>query len=369
VTLFSNTYGADVWALNPLNPLNNINETEVIQPAEFLSRRHAKIVARQEALVRKAVAECNQFDNVIFEICNEMSSNLSVNPSPGARANPDAAEMDQWQVEIARTIRESEESLPSRHLISGQGAYTTPAILSAEGLSLTSSFKTLPADIVNVHTFNNTTYEGVAYDIGNFMTGQLRLQGLRDLFLAAAKERKPLNLDEDNAAARFTDVNGWTIHRKRAWTTILSGGHYDMIDFTIQNRLETGTADAQQQLRSWMKHLSVYAHSLDLARSRPLSALVKTSPPHTVASVLGVEGEDYAIYLADAREAADPGLGEGIRGAVGLSLPAGQWEVTILHPITGETLRWGSIEGGESRLELPEFRHDIAVRVKLQEAR
>ncbi|MEO7368740.1 MAG: DUF6298 domain-containing protein, partial [Gemmatimonadaceae bacterium] len=364
VTLFSNTYGADVWALNPLNPLNNINDTEMIVPAEFLSVRHPNLFSRQQALVRKVVAECNPFDNVILEICNEPSSNLAAVPAAGARANPDAVEMDAWQGEIAHIIRETEAVLPLQHLISGQASYTTPAILSSKGLSLTSSFKTMPVDIVNVHTFNNTSYEGTSFDIGNFMTGELRLKGLRELFLATSGERKPLNLDEDNAAARFTDVSGWTIHRKRAWTTVLCGGHYDMIDFSIQNRLETGTPESRAHLRSWMKHLSGFAHSLDLARSRPLKGLVTVAPPNTVVSALGVESEDYAIYVADAREAAEPGCGEAIRGEIVLSLPRGRWRVTTLSPVTGEISSQPSIDGGEAHVELPGFRHDLALRLK-----
>ena len=363
VTLFSNTYQAEVWALNPLNPVNNINGTETIPPAEYISARAPKLFARQQALVRKVVAECNQYDNVFFELCNEPSGDVSTG------SNPDAAEMDRWQVEIAHTVRETEATLPYHHLISGQSSYATPGIFSKEGLSLTPGFKELPVDIVNVHTFNNVTHEGVRYDIGDFMAGKLRLKGLRDLFLATAKERKSLNLDEDNAASRLTDLTGWTIDRKRAWTTILSGGHYDVIDFTIQNRLETGTVEDQRYLRSWMKYLSTFAHSLDLVHARPLPFVVTRTPSHITASVLAVEGRDYAIYLADAREADEPGLGEAIRGDITLSLPDGRWKVTMLNPMTGKTSRRPSINGGETRLKLPEFHHDVAFRVRREHSR
>jgi len=364
VALFSNPYSEEVWALNPLHPLNNINGTESIRPAEFLTTRAPAIFARQQALVRKIVNECNSYDNVILEICNEPFSDLTVTFPPGIRPNPDSAEMDEWQARIAGLIREVEAGLPLRHLIAGQGSYTAPAVYSSHGLSLTSSFDELPVDVVNVHTFENTVYRGVAYDIGGFMTGGLRLQALRDLFVATAGERKPLNLDEDNAAARFTDLQGWTIHRKRAWTTVVSGGHYDMIDFTIQIRLETGTMEAQQHIRSWIKHLSMFVHSMDLVHARPRPDLISQAPPHTVASVLAVEGQEYAIYLADAREVENPGLGDSIRGDVMVSLPPGRWTVTIVDPVTGQESTRPSIDGGMSRLELPEFRHDVAIRIK-----
>ena len=364
VTLFSNTYNPEIWALNPLNPANHINGTETIQPSEYLSMRHPLLLARQQAFARKIVTECNRYDNVLFEICNEPSAKLGA-AEPGKHENPDGAEMDRWQTEIARIVREVEAALPNRHLISGTTAYTAPAILT-EGLSLTDAFKSFPVDVVNVHTYSKTTFAGTTFDIGDFMTGQSRLAGLRDLFLATGGEHKPLNLDEDNAASRFTDVTGWTVHRKRAWTTVLSGGHYDMIDFTIQNRLETGTVEAQQNIRAWMKHLSEFVHSLDLVRARPARGLVRQTPPQTVASALAVPGEDYAVYLADGREAGESGLGEAIHEDSVLSLPPGRWRVSFFDPQTGRSSDGPTVDGGDARVQLPEFRHDITIRIRRQ---
>jgi len=311
------------------------------------------------------VGECNRYDNVILEICNEPSSKLQPPPPAGASTNPDGPEMDRWQTEIAHIIRAEEEALPNHHLISGQTAYTAPAILSAEGLSLTGAFQTLPVDVVNVHTFYNTTFMRKTFDIGDFMNGQTRLQGLRDLFLVTKSERKPLNLDEDNAASRFTDEAGWTVHRKRAWTTILSGGHYDMIDFTIQNRLETGTPEAQRCIRSWMSHLSEFVHSLDLIRARPMPEVVKRAPDSVMASVLAVAGKDYAIYLADAREAADKGSGDEIRGELKVEIPTGKWRITFLDPVSGKTNRSADVDGGLATISLPPFRHDLTLRIQM----
>lgn len=364
VTLFSNTYNSELWALNPLNPLNNINGTETIQPPEYLSRRHPKLRARQQALVRKVVAECNRYDNVIFEICNEPSGSLPGTIPPGTRRNPDAVEMDLWLTEIASTIRDAEATLPNRHLISGQASYTSPPTPPSVGLSLTSSFKAFPVDVVNVHNATTITFEDRFFDLGGFMAAQLRLKELRDLFLATAGERKPLNLDEDNAATRFTDATGWTIHRKRAWTTVLSGGHYDMIDFTIQNRLETGTREAQQHIRAWLKHLSEFVHSLDLVHARPMPESVKGAPDSLVASVLAVEGKDYAIYLADAREGPDKGSGDEVQGSLHVELPAGTWRVRFLNPVTGKITGSASIDGGPATIALPPFHHDLTLRIQ-----
>ena len=41
--------------------------------------------------------------------------------------------------------------------------------------------------------------------------------------------------------------------------------------------------------------------------------MVKAAPDHVIASVLGVENLEYAIYIADVREVTDGGLGDPIR--------------------------------------------------------
>src|SRR5207249_3373507 len=102
------------------------------------------------------------------------------------------------------------------------------------------------------------------------------------------------------------------IHRKRAWTTLLSGGHYDYIDFSIINYCETGTPESQSHIRSWIKYLSEFVHSVDLANARPIIGLLKEQPAHALEVVFGVAGKDYCIYLADERElAAARGLSDG----------------------------------------------------------
>ncbi|MFM2143787.1 MAG: hypothetical protein RLZZ476_2331 [Verrucomicrobiota bacterium] len=373
VTLLADHHKPEIWELNPQHPLNNINKTPVIQPEEYITLRHPALWERQRAFIEKIVRECNGYDNVFFEICNEPQGNF---PQQGGgsvliderqratantRPNPTHQEIDEWQRAVAKVIRDTEAALPKKHLIAGQPAYLAAppyAQFVSEG------FADDMLDIVNVHQMHRTSYGGRFYDISMFMSRQLRLRELRDLFVASAHEKKPLNMDEDNAASRFTNLEGWTIHRKRAWTTVLSGGHYDLIDFTIQNRLETGTPEAQLAIRTWLKHLSTFVHELDLAKARPMPQIVKTAPEHVVASVLGVEDQEYAIYLADAREVTDVGLGDPSHGELNVTLPDGNWQVAFIHPVTGISTDGPSIKGGEARLQLPEFRNDLAITVR-----
>ncbi|MCL4507694.1 MAG: glycoside hydrolase family 5 protein [Chloroflexi bacterium] len=352
VTLFSNTYADSVWALNPFNDANNINHMPHIPWPDYITRRHAALFARQLAFVHKVVAEINGYDNFFFEICNEPGGAA---PLPGS-ASPD--EVNGWQLAIAALIRGIEAQLPNQHLIAGQEAFT----YEPWEQSTTRSFSELPLDIVNVHPLPNTTYRGAAYDLGEFMSKQLKIRALRDYCLAAAQEARPLNMDEDNIASQFMDAEGWTIHRKRAWTALMSGAHYDFIDFTVNKYVETGNPAAQRHIRAWMMHLSEFIHGIDLARARPLTGWVQAQPPHTLACVLAVQGEDYNVYLADERELDEPGCGEPISGSLVCNLLAGSFEVACFTPAGGAYSVWLPCEGG--LLCLPEFRHDLLVRIR-----
>ncbi len=96
--LFCPLYEEDLWAASPMNAANNVNGVGDCPRTEALTLKHPKLVDRQLAFVRRAVAELNAFDNVYFEICNE--------PYFGG-VTPE------WQAKVAATIVEAEEGLPN----------------------------------------------------------------------------------------------------------------------------------------------------------------------------------------------------------------------------------------------------------------
>lgn len=71
LTVFSNTYGNDDWALNPLHDKNNKQGIGKVEWPEYISLKDPDLVARQEAYARKIIQETSEYDNVYYEICNE----------------------------------------------------------------------------------------------------------------------------------------------------------------------------------------------------------------------------------------------------------------------------------------------------------
>ena len=277
VVLFSNTYTPAVWALNPLHAHNNVNGLEEIEWPDYLSRRHPGLFARQVAHVRKIVKETNGYDNVIYEICNE----------PGGRAEgrddrPSTAEVNEWLAALIEVVRETEAGLPNRHLIAGQEAFCFDPWEQSSDLS----FQALDYDIVNMHPLPNTTYGGTAYDLGDFMSKQLRLRALRDYCLATYAEpsrstwtrtTSPASTRTSTAGRSTASGPGPRCSAAPTTTTSISRS---------STTARPARRQSQRAIRTWMGNLARFMQSLDLVQARPLPGLLRSQPPHTVEAVL-----------------------------------------------------------------------------------
>lgn len=351
VTLFSNTYADHIWALNPLRAANNLQGVGRVEWQEYTSLRDQALVERQKAYVRQIVREVNAFDNLYFEVCNE--------PGGGYPDHATLAEIDAWQEEIARTVREEEATLANCHLIFWQQAFN---YLPRFEQAFDESFANPAFDVVNVHPLPDLMYRGRRYQMGRFMGKELRLADVRDFCLATYAEPKPCVLDEDNTASLYRDDEAWTIHRKRAWTAVLSGAHYDYIDFSIIVGRENGTEESRRTIRTWMRNLTEFAHSLDLVRARPNTEWLHLEVAHALVTGLAVPGEEYAAYIADQRERTEPDAGSPLSGRATLALPPGDYLISTYSPVSGLASPALPLRGGQpATVELPAVVHDIVL--------
>jgi len=352
LTVFSNTYADNVWALNPFRAKNNKQGVGNIEWPEYPSLTDKELVRRQTAYARKIIQETSQYDNVYYEICNEPGGAVPGHVSP--------AEVDAWQEKMGDAMRDEMRKLNRPHLIGGQEAF---AYSPKFRFPLDKTFAGPLFEIVNVHPLPNTVLAGRSYQLGNFMSKELMLSEVADFCLAAHNLRKPTVLDEDNTASMYRDPVGWTIHRKRAWTALLNGAHYDYIDFSITVGSEAGTPASRRDIRSWMQHLSEFMAGVDFLHSKPAPGWITAKPDHLVASALSVGAQDYSAYLADAREVTDPSAGDPISGEVAFALPAGKFAVRLYSPVTGRYSPGIMMEGGKNvALQVGPFREDIVIR-------
>src|SRR4051794_1222873 len=144
LTLLSNSYYQEIWALNPLRAENNLQGVGKIEWPEYISLKDPLVVARQLAHVRKIVQETARYDNVYYEICNE--------PGGGFEGHVSAEEVDQWQAEIAKTVRDEMARAGRPHLVFGTKAFTFKPIVTQV---LDGSFDGKFVDAVNIHPMSN----------------------------------------------------------------------------------------------------------------------------------------------------------------------------------------------------------------------
>jgi hypothetical protein len=351
LTVFSNTYGDNVWALNPFRAENNKQHVGRVSWQEYISLKDPELVKRQERYARKVVQETSQYDNVYYEICNEPGGGVSGHVLP--------ADVDAWQERMGHAIRDELSRLRRPHLIAGQQAFTYQPKFR---FPLDQTFSGSTFQIVNVHPLPDTELGGKLYQLGHFMSKELMLAEVGDFCRAAYAFKKPVVLDEDNTASIYGDPTGWTIHRKRAWAALMNGAHYDYIDFSITVGSEAGTLASRRNIRSWMHNLSSFMATFDYIHAELATDWIQSKPEHLAVSGLAVADHDYVAYLGDTREVADPSAGEAIKGKVTLALPAGTFLVRLYSPKTGENSPAIAVQGTTATLDLPPFEQDIVIR-------
>lgn len=354
VTLFSDNYTNELFALIPFGKNANINEVECESFHTFMTMKDPLVFNYQLNYVNKIVHELNRYDNFFFEICNEPVSFVSEIAS--------LDEINQWQQFLIDNIRELESQMKKRHLIAVTECWGFNGLKKLEART-DKTFRQLTADIVNVHPLENILYNGRSYDMGLFMSKQLCLGELKDYCIDTWSEGKPLNIDEDNIASRFMDYEGWTIHRKRAWTSLFSGAHYDYIDFSIGVHCPEGTPESQKFLHKWYKTIREYMTTVDIVECEPLENVITSCPKEVLCSVFGNPGRQYNLYIADKRERDDKSCGEMISGEISLNIEKGEYDIKYFSPEQGIVISEYSAMGNPAKLLFPEFRHDLVIQL------
>ena len=104
LVLFCPLYEDSMWAVSPMNPVNNVNGFPPIRREDVLTLdKSGPLLAVQEAVARHLVAAVAGFDNVYIEICNE----------PYATQVP-----DDWQRRMTTVAADAVAKLPQPVLLS-----------------------------------------------------------------------------------------------------------------------------------------------------------------------------------------------------------------------------------------------------------
>jgi hypothetical protein len=321
LSLFCAIYDDKLWAVNPMNAANNIQEVGKVGRLEVYTLKDKALTAAQEALVHKIAAELKEFDNLYYEVCNEAYF---------------GGVTREWNDRIVAALRDAEKSFPARHLI-------------AQNIANGSTKIDRPNPDVSIFNFHySTPPDSVALN---------------------AKLGKAIA--DDETGFRGT---GDLPYRTEGWDFLLAGGSaYSNLDYSFTCKHPDGTAQVTTSpggggpaLRKQLQILKEFMDGLDFVAMRPDNGVIKGgrilaalsgNPPEAKATAraLVAPGKTYAIYVRG-----------GTQAALEVEMPAGKYRAEWINTKTGTVDKSEEFEhaGGSRLLASPVYREDIALRIK-----
>jgi hypothetical protein len=311
LVLFCPFYKDDMWKLSPMNAANNINGIGKMERTEVYTLNHPKLLAVQDAMVRKIVEELRDFDNVYYEICNE----------PYERSG----QSDAWQAHIAETIVAAQERFRYKHLIAQNIANRSKKVVNPNPNVSIFNFHYAKPPIAVTENY------GLNKLIGDDETG------------FAGSEPKPYRLE--------------------GWDFIIAGGAvYDNLDYSFTVGHEDGTAKINAPgsggplLHKQLEILKDFINSFDFIRMKPDNSVIKGGiPDKATARALVRVGRAYAIYINGGSEM-----------KLIVELPKGTYKAEWVNTKTGNVDKTETFQhaSGNRTLPSPKYVDDIALRIR-----
>lgn len=294
-------FAAQGWEFHPFHSENNINHIHC-ERLDYYTLKNKEILELQEAYVRKVIDTINDFDNVLYEICNE-AGNYST----------------EWQYHFIRFVKYYERGKPRRHPIGMTFQY------GGEKSGSNANLFNSPADWISPNP------EG----------------GYRD--------DPPVN---DGRKIIFNDTDhlwGEGGNPQWVWKSFTRGHNplfmdriVDLTDRTITWAGKTPSEDIPkaEEIRKAMGLTIRVAKRFNLAEMLPLPDLASTR------YCLAKPGEAYIIYIY-----------EPLNGEVRVDLRGmtGKFHVEWIHPVDGVIIISDNVQGGDWRIFKPPFKEDAVL--------
>jgi len=319
LNLFCPFYDESQWKLSPFNSVNNINDLgHVARTNVYTLDQHGGLLAVQEGMVGKLVAEVRDFDNLYYEICNE--------PYFGGVTLA-------WQHHSAHLVTAAQKGHTHPKLISQNIANNSARIHNPHpGVSIFNFHYAAPPEAVSMNYQLNKV-------IGDNETG---FRGTND-----------------------------APYRTEAWDFVIAGGGlFNNLDYSFTVGHEDGTfvspatqpGGGNPAFRKQMAVLRDFMAGFDFVRMRPDSSCIQSHVPESLQARALVEaGKAYALYVRTPKP-----LQSDQPVSLEIQLPAGSYRAEWVDTKRGTVLATESFkhETGQHRLTVPAFVDDIALRLK-----
>jgi hypothetical protein len=345
VAFFNGMY-ADCWPLMAMYHGNNIQgagkyEAEECGLFTTADPRNWDVMKYQKAYVVKITAELNEYDNVIFDLCDEPS--LVGKPDGNIAVMPDEA-VRPWLAALKDAFLTAEAGLPKKHLL-GQTVQNLSPDMSSEPWC-----QWLAAEYVK---------PALAALERNYAAGKPIVDVESDYYGHGLV--KPYLLDH-------VRVEGW-------WFMVGGGAGFINLNGEYFRGNESGSADTRDVIVPQKKALKTFMESIAFVRMTRFTGY-SGLPAGVVASAIAEEGRQYALYMFHggwddhwgAHFTVAPGEYRSDR-VVMKGVPAGTYGVEWIDPASGADRGGATVAhpGGDLVLTAPLYSMDIAVRIRRRE--
>jgi hypothetical protein len=342
VAFFNGMY-ADSWPLMALYHRNNVQgvgryEAEDCGLFTTTDPRNEAVLRYQKAYVAKIATTLNEYDNVIYDLCDEPS--LVGRPDGSIVVQPDSAVVP-WLHALRDAFLEAERPLPKKHVL-GQTVQNLSPDLSAEPWC-----DWLPTEYVR------PAGRALARDYA----ARKPIVDVESDYYGHSLVRSPY-------AADAVRLEGW-------WFLLGGGAGVINLNGEYHRGQEEGGADTRERIVPQRRILREFVESFDLAGLSRFEG-VKDVPAGALASALAEPGKQYALYLFHAREEEEwgahfvPSPGRH-RDSVALGeVPRGRYRLEWLAPATGQIVGREAIDwpGGDLKVATPPHTLDVALRMR-----
>lgn len=334
ITLFSSHYMNEAWLTSPFYFKNNVNDLKELDLKRCHTLYDEKLINIQKKLVSKVVTDLNSFPNVIFEIQNEpWSDNPNLQKyihreagSPYTQPWHDMVELANdaslaWQKSMAQEIKNTENKLKFKHLISQNIANYSPEITVLDP----------NISVLNYH----------------YALPEAASQNLKTNYVQSLNE---------TGFTSHIDKN----YRQEAWKFILAGGSiYNNLDYSFIVGKEDGTHNileetpgwGGQSLRNQLEFLFDFINGMKFTNMKPAYDVILDSNLSKSAQVLAQKGKQYAIYFPEIST-------ENIT----LKIPAGKYDYAWYDPIAAKEISKGLISDFKN-VKVPKGNSELVLKI------
>ena len=311
-SLFCPFYEEAQWKLSPMNVINNINNVgNVDRNNVYTLDKNGGLLSIQDVMVRKIVNELKDFDNVIYEICNE--------PYFGGVTKD-------WQRHIADVITSTEKDFSSKHLITQNIANNFEKIIDPNP----------EVSVFNFHYASPPVTVAMNYDLNKV-------------------------IGDNETGFRGTSDS---TYRREGWEFILAGGGlYNNLDYSFTADNEKGDfvypstqpGGGSAALRKQLSYLKNFISQFDFVQMQPDSTSASdVSSQKARVHVLSEKGKQYAVYIFG-----------GEQTNLSLTLPAGTYQTEWTNTLTEKIEKQETLQSNGEKITItsPNYKEDIALRI------